>query len=130
MQDSTAPLASCFPPFCDKQAVAFPLSLRKVDAQQVEMSQGPEPSSISFAAISANVCALGPRDECQTIGRAKAARALRLDHQWNQQGIVLFAGLQEARTEAGRFQSEHYRSLAGGALPCLYVDAGFSSTKD
>ena len=114
MQDSTAPVAPCFPPFIDEQAVAFPLSCRRVSTGITPATQVEDCRKFQCKAITANVLALDPRNECQQVGRCNSERTMRLDHQWHELGAHLI-GLQETRTDAGRFQSDHFHILASGA---------------
>ena len=114
MQDSTAPISPCFPPLIDEQGVVFPLSCRRVSSLD-EPAQGKVAmANLELTVISANVLALDSRNECLQVGRVNSERTMRLDQQWHAIGAHL-VGLQETRTDAGRFQSENFHILASGA---------------
>ena len=132
MQDSTAAIASCFPPLEDEQAACVRPSMRRV-AFSSEVNTGKDQyHRLELIAITANVLAMDPKHECDSLGRQNAARTVRLDQQWHEDGVHV-AGLQEARTDAGRFQSEHYHIISSGAdrshTACLGCELWFHKTK-
>ena len=114
MQDSTAAFAPCFPPLLDEQAIAFPLSCRRVNKPVPAPKSQCANKCFQLKAITANVLALDSRTECKEIGRANSERTMRLDQQWKEIGAHI-VGLQETRTDAGRFQSDNFHILASGA---------------
>eukprot|EP00435_Cladocopium_sp_Y103_P072164 s19_g39.t1 len=71
-------------------------------------------ASAKIKVVSANVLALDSRDVARELGRAGAARTLRLDRQWHAQHIQVI-GVQEARAEQGVYHAEHYEIFAGGS---------------
>eukprot|EP00438_Fugacium_kawagutii_P035005 Skav208021 [mRNA] locus=scaffold2714:74524:83538:+ [translate_table: standard] len=70
--------------------------------------------SIDFRVVSANVLALDGRDLDTPVGRSLGPRTVRLDHQFHEASATI-VGLQEARTPAGSFTTDHYHVLASGA---------------
>ena len=114
MQDPSCILAKCFPPILDEQLACISPSLRKVSSVPQPARCEPTCHTFHLSAVSVNVLAMDPLKECNDVGRQNAARTVRVDHQMHQLGAHI-VGVQEARTQAGRFQSEHYHILAGGA---------------
>ena len=114
MQDSTAPIARCFPPLLEEQAACVQPSMQRVNFPYQVEGHVLEHHRLNLTAVTANVLALDPKDECDTLGRQNTSRTVRLDQQWHDQGVQV-VGLQEARTVQGRFQSEHYHIIASGA---------------
>ena len=114
MQDSTDTLSSCFPSLINEQAVNFGHSLRRVATLPSEEPPCLEVAQLAFKALTANVLALDTTNEANAVGRSNAQRTARLDQQWNGDNVAL-VGVQEARTAAGRFQSENYTIISSGA---------------
>ena len=114
MQDMQNPMNRCFPPLFQEQFAFFPPSLCKVGSKVVRECEQPDWKMINFTAITANVLAMDPKAEVDTLGRQNASRTIRLDQQWHEMSVHL-VGVQEARTQAGRWQSEHYHIISGGA---------------
>ena len=114
MQDSTESLAHCFPPMVDEQAAILTPCMRKVDTPTDSCKDQSLQHRLKIKTITANVLAMDTKTECDTHGRANSARTARLDSQWDNASIAI-AGLQETRTEAGRFMSENFHIFASGA---------------
>ena len=117
MQNCPRSLLHAFPPLCDGQVMQFPLSLRR-SGQPTETPlrlQAPSSSMarIDFKVVTDNVLALETTSDAREVGRRVGVRTQRLDAQWHAQNIHLI-GLQEARTPAGVFQSEHYKIWSSG----------------
>ena len=98
----------------DEHAASINPSMKKVTCGDLTESPQPQAAQVAFKAVTANVLAAGPRNETANVGRVNSARTVRLDQQWNDAGVLL-AGLQETRTEQGKFQSENYHILSSGA---------------
>ena len=114
MQDQTDSLAQCFPPIYQEQFAFIPPSMRKVGVCKRDESLPPEWMQLSLKAITANVLAMDPKSEVDVLGRQNASRTIRLDQQWHDLSVQII-GIQEARTQAGRWQSEHYHIVSSGA---------------
>ena len=114
MQDQTIAMAKCFPPLYQEQYAFFPPSFCKIGQQQSKETTPPEWSQLAFKAVTANVLAMDPKTEVDALGRQNASRTIRLDQQWHELAVQL-VGIQEARTQAGRWQSERYHIISGGA---------------
>ena len=114
MQDPSCVLAKCFPPMIDEQVACITPSLRRVQHDSAPRKTDQLHHTFQLKAVTINVLALDPLKDCEDGGRQNAARTARIDQQMHQLGAHI-VGIQEARTQAGRFQSEHYHILAGGA---------------
>ena len=114
MQDSTDSMSKCFPVLVDEQAVSFGHSLQRVSIPTEDTSPPIETVQVSLTALTANVLALDTKEHEMPVGRSNAQRTIRLDQQWNDLQCHI-AGLQEARTPAGQFQSENYIIVSSGA---------------
>lgn len=75
---------------------------------------GTHVTSAHIVVVSVNVLALDLRSEIQAVGRQHAARTLRLDQQFHDAKVQCL-GIQEARTDQGRFTSDHSAIFASGA---------------
>ena len=71
---------------------------------------------MDFLCMTANVLALGSVDADMPTS-SSSERALRLAHQWHQDGIHV-AGLQETRREVGTYTAGNYKCFASGAQRC------------
>lgn len=112
-QNMPPALKHCFPNSVDNSVWQFSPSLRKVQPPVAPKPVQSKPLSFSCKAASINVLALDKVDSHSEVGRRTGARTLRLDHQLHNAQFHM-AGLQETRTIAGQFRSEHYLIFASG----------------
>ena len=106
-------LQHCFPNIVDNTVWQFSPSMRKVLAPASELPQLDSHSVFQCKVATINVLALDRTDGHQEIGRRTGARTLRLDHQLHAAQFHM-VGLQETRTPAGQFKSDHFTIFASG----------------
>eukprot|EP00438_Fugacium_kawagutii_P008683 Skav210826 [mRNA] locus=scaffold1597:393139:398030:- [translate_table: standard] len=92
----------------------FTPNWRQIPGQTPAPNATPKPQAwMDVVIVSANVLALDPTTD-NPQGRMAATRTLRLDAQWSSAKIAV-AGVQEARTSAGRQTSQNYVIFSSGA---------------
>ena len=114
MQNQACSMTECLPVLFDEKFARIPASQRRVSTPVRSAEVGGRHCRLDLNVITANVLAMDPKSECQLLGRQNAARTIRMDAQCHELKAAL-VGVQEARTEAGRFHSEHYHIVSGGA---------------
>ena len=115
VQNLPFPMLHCFPNLVDNSIWQFPPSLRKVATPAAEVAMPAEPMRFHCQMATINVLALDKIDGQNEVGRRTGARTVRLDHQLNAAQFHL-VGLQETRTIAGSFQTDHYILLSSGCV--------------
>ena len=118
MQTTHPALSACFPCLIDQQVMQFNPSNMRVQATPKEpvLNADPDQSHAQWdiTVITANVLAAEVWSTQPQGSRRTGQRTLRLDHQWHKHGAHVI-GVQEARTAAGQYHSQHYRIFASGA---------------
>eukprot|EP00438_Fugacium_kawagutii_P018606 Skav234501 [mRNA] locus=scaffold1613:29949:34970:- [translate_table: standard] len=105
----------CLPALLDGQMHQFRPCWQHLDlSSTVAPSQPVVGATVALQCVSVNVLALDCPDADALVTRRTAGRTVRLDEQMHARGVHVL-GIQEARTPAGRFESDHYYILASGA---------------
>ena len=118
MQTTHPALSACFPSLIDQQVMQFDSSDLRVQQAPVRPehsgSLNPSHAQWTMTVITANVLAAEVWSTQPQGSRRTGQRTLRLDHQWHKH-VAHVIGVQEARTAAGQYHSQHYRIFASGA---------------
>ena len=115
VQNGSDSLKAAFPQCIENQLWQITPSQRRIHIAHSddERLQPTKIGTFSCKVVTANVLALDSRSMTQEVGRAAGPRTSRLDDQWHQAGCQII-GIQEARTEEGCYQSDHYRIFSSG----------------
>jgi exonuclease III/ribonuclease HI len=103
----------CFPNLVENTVWQFSPSMRKVPVPACAPPQLGSHLIFQCKVATNNVLALDRTDGQQEIGRRTGARTLRLDHQLHAARFHI-VGLQETRTMAGQYKSDHFAIFASG----------------
>ena len=119
MQTVHPSLAACFPPMIDQQILTMHPPQRQLQICPLERLEQHLPSASDMVAwemtvVSANVLALELWSKHTNGTRRSGQRTVRLDDQWHKQHAHVI-GVQEARTRAGQYHTQHYRIFSSGA---------------
>ena len=118
MQTTHPSMAACFPPLIEQQVLQVTESKHKIGVIPLDAHPStPTPANEqpwTLQCTTANVLASDIRNKQANPTRRTSHRTTRLDQQWHQQNTHVI-GVQEARTHAGKYQSQHYAIFASGA---------------
>ena len=118
MQTTHPSMAACFPPLIEQQVLQVTESKHKIGVIPLDAHPStPTPANEqpwTLQCTTANVLASDVRNKQANPTRRTSHRTTRLDQQWHQQNTHVI-GVQEARTHAGKYQSQHYAIFASGA---------------
>ena len=113
--DAPSSLHQCLPPGSHQGVWQVQPSTMRVPLPEPCHSTD-EWTKLDFLCMTANVLALGSAD-ADLPTSSSSERALRLAHQWNQEGIHV-VGLQETRRDVGTYIAGQYKCFASGAQRC------------